>query len=130
MIHAVAQGQPYKCFVSAEARLPFMAMPDAIKALVSLASAPVEQLKQRVYNIGAFSLSAAEIRDRVARGFEHAKVTFEPNGARAAIVDSWPADVDDSPARRDWHWKPDYDADRAFNEYLVPTISRCYRQRA
>ncbi len=127
MIHAGAQGQPYKCFVSAEARIPFMAMPDAIKALVVLAAAPVENLTQRVYNITAFSPSAGEIRDRVMAAFPAAEITFEPDAPREAIVNTWPADVDDSPARVDWGWQPDYDIDRAFDEYLIPGISRLYR---
>jgi nucleoside-diphosphate-sugar epimerase len=127
MIHAAAQGQPYACFVSEPARIPFMAMPDGIKALVQLASVPAERLRQRVYNVTAFSASAGEIRERVLRAFPNAKITFEPDRPRAAIVDSWPADVDDAPARRDWNWRPDYDAERAFNEYLVPTITRYYK---
>jgi len=130
MVHAAAQSQPYACFVAPEARLTFMAMPDAIKALTLLADAPVERLTQRVYNIGAFSLSAAEVRDRVVKAFPKARITFEIDPPRAAIVDTWPADVDDSPARRDWSWRPDYDADRAFNEYLFPTISRYYRNES
>ncbi|MCK6456451.1 MAG: NAD-dependent epimerase/dehydratase family protein [Phycisphaerae bacterium] len=130
MIHAGAQGQPYSCFVAEQARLPFMAMPDGIKALVSLASAPTGSLAQCVYNVGSFSLSAAEIRDRVVKAFPGAKIRFEVDPPRAAIVDTWPADVDDSAARREWNWRPDYDADRAFNEYLIPTISDYYRRRA
>jgi threonine 3-dehydrogenase len=42
-------------------------------------------------------------------------------------VDSWPADVDDSTARRDWGFAPRYDEARAFSEYLVPTIRERYR---
>jgi len=129
MLHAAAQGKPYRCFVKAEARLPFMAMPDAIRALTMLAAAPVAGMSQRIYNIGAFSLSAAEIRDRVTAAFKSADITFEPDTARAAIVDSWPADVDDSAARRDWGWRHEYDAARAFDEYLIPTISDYYRNR-
>ncbi len=128
MIHAAAQGKPYACFVSPGTRIPFMAMPDGIKALVDLAAAPTERLTQRVYNVGAFSVTAAEIRERVMSAFPQAQITFEPDLARNAIVDSWPADVNDSPARQDWGWKPDFDADRAFHEYLVPTISRYYRE--
>jgi nucleoside-diphosphate-sugar epimerase len=128
MIHAAAQGRPYECFVSPEARIPFMAMPDAIKALTLLAAAPEERLTQRVYNVGAFSPSAAEIRDHVLKAFPDAKTTFELDRPRARIVDSWPADVDDTPARTDWGWKHDYDFERAFNEYLVPTISRYYKE--
>lgn len=128
MLHAAAAGKPYACFVGEEARLPFMAMPDAIKALTQLAAAPVESLRQRIYNIGAFSLSAAEIRTRVLEAFPKAAITFKPHKPRAAIVDTWPADVDDSAARRDWGWKPEYDADRAFRAYLVPNISRYYAE--
>ncbi len=129
MIHAAAQGKPYACFVAPEARIPFMAMPDGVKALVTLAAAPEERLTQRVYNVGAFSPTAAEIRERVLRAFPHADITFKPDKPRARIIDSWPADVDDTAARRDWGWQPDYDFARAFDEYLVPTISRYYAER-
>ncbi|MCK4341682.1 MAG: NAD-dependent epimerase/dehydratase family protein [Phycisphaerae bacterium] len=128
MIHAAAQGQPYACFVSERARIPFMVMPDGIKALISLAEAPEDRLTQRVYNVGAFSPTAGEVRDYVLKAFPKADITFDPDPARARIVDTWPADVDDSPARNDWDWQPDYDAQRAFNEYLVPTISRYYKE--
>ena len=128
MIHAAAQDKPYACFVSEGARLPFMVMPDAIEALLRLAGAPPEKLTQRVYNIGAFSLSAAELRLRVLAAFPRASITFAPEASRAAIVDSWPADVDDAPARRDWEWQPSFDVERAFTEYLIPEITKHYRE--
>jgi nucleoside-diphosphate-sugar epimerase len=128
MIHAAAKGQPYTCFVSEEARIPFMTMTDGVKALVGLAAAPAEDISQRVYNVGAFSPSAGEVRDRVLQAFPGAEITFKPDPARARIIDSWPADVDDTPARRDWGWQPEYDFERAFDEYLVPTISQYYRE--
>lgn len=128
MIHYAAQGQPYACFVEPGARIPFLAMPDAIKALTLLAEAPGERLTQRVYNVGAISLSAEEIRAYVVEAFPKAQITFEPDVPRNAIISTWPADVDDSPARRDWNWRPAYDANRAFNEYLMPTISRRYQE--
>lgn len=126
MIHAAAQGKPYACFVRPDARIPFMAMPDGVKALLDLASAPAESLRQRVYNIGAFSPSAEEIAAKVRTAFPSAEITYAPHPKRQAIIDSWCADVDDSAARRDWGWRPDYDMDRAFNEYLIPTISGVY----
>jgi threonine 3-dehydrogenase len=126
MIHAAAQGKPYGCFVQQDAQIPFMTMPDAIKALMQLAAAPADRLSQRVYNVSSFSLSAGALSDRVLRAFPQARIKFEPDRARAAIVDTWPEDVDDSPARRDWDWKPEYDVDRAFDEYLIPNIKRRY----
>lgn len=126
MIHAAAARRPYECFVPADARIPFMAMPDGIKALITLAQAPAARLTQRTYNVTAFSPSAGEIRERVVRALPGAEITFKPDLPRARIVDSWPADVDDSAARRDWGWSPDYDLDRAFDELLIPTILEFY----
>ena len=63
------------------------------------------------------------------KAFPQAVITFEPDRARAKIVETWPGDVDDTPARRDWGWQPDYDFARAFQEYLVPMISRYYREK-
>ncbi len=126
MLHAAAQRKPYACFVRQDVRIPFMAMPDAVKALLDLAAAPAENLRRRVYNVTSFSLSAAEFRDWVLRFFPDAEITFEPDLKRQNIVDSWPADLDDSAARRDWKWQPEYDVNRAFEEYLVPNIRRRY----
>lgn len=126
MIHAAAQGKPYSCFVREDSRIPFMAMPDGVKALLDLASAPADSLSQRVYNIGAFSPSAGEIATKVKETYPNAQISFVPHPKRQAIIDSWCADVDDSKARRDWGWDPTYDMQRAFDEYLIPTISGVY----
>lgn len=127
MLHAAAKGVPYESFVREDVRIPFMAMPDAIKALLDLAKAPRQNLRRRVYNVTSFSLSAAEFREWVLRFFPQAQIGFQPDLKRQNIVDSWPADLDDSAARRDWGWAPEYDAERAFAEYLVPNIRRRYQ---
>ncbi|MCB0038493.1 MAG: hypothetical protein KDE23_02375, partial [Caldilinea sp.] len=59
-------------------------------------------------------------------GCTDADVTFHPDVKREAIIDSWPADIDDSAARMDWEWAPEYDADRAFSDYLIPRIKERY----
>jgi nucleoside-diphosphate-sugar epimerase len=126
MIHAAAQGQPYACFVRPDTRIPFMTMPDGIEALLQLASVPRARLTQTAYNIGAFSPSASEIRELVLTAFPEAQITTEVDTKRQAIVDSWPADVDDSAARRDWGFQPRDGLERAFHEYLFPSIARHY----
>jgi threonine 3-dehydrogenase len=126
MLHAAAQGKPYTCFVEPEARIPFMAMPDAVRALLEVARADREKLSTSVYNIGGFSVSAQQIADRVTKAFPKAKITYAPDPVRAKIVASWPEDVDDARASADWGWKASYDFDRAFDEYLVPTIRARY----
>ncbi len=127
MIHAAAKGEPYGCFVRPDARIPFMAMPDGVDALMQLAIASQDRLTRTAYNVGAFNPSAAEVRDIVLRTFPGADISFCVDGKRQGIVDSWPADVDDSAARRDWGYAPKYDLERAFSEYLIPTIRERYR---
>jgi threonine 3-dehydrogenase len=127
MLHAAAQGRPYACFVRPDTKISFMAMPDAIKALWMLADTPREKLSHVVYNIASFSLTAGEFRQRALQAFPSALVSFEPNPRRQGIVDSWPADVDDSLARSEWGWHPDYDIDKFFDEYFIPEIKQRYR---
>jgi nucleoside-diphosphate-sugar epimerase len=127
MIHAAAKGEPYRCFVRPDARIPFMAMPDGVDALMQLATAPQERLTRTAYNVGAFNPSAAEVRDVVLKAFPGADISFGIDSKRQGIVDSWPADVDDTAARRDWGYAPKYDFERAFSEYLIPTIRERYR---
>ncbi len=126
MLHAAAKGEPYACFVREDVRIPFMAMPDAVTSLLKLNAAPTEAISQRVYNVTSFSLSAEEFKQEVIKYFPNAEIGYKPDLKRQTIVDSWSADMDDSAARRDWGWQPEYDLPRAFEEYLVPNIKKRY----
>ena len=130
MLHAAAQGKPYASFARADTTIPFMAMPDAVKALNLLAAAPASSLSRRTYNVTAFSISAGEIAERAAAAFPGARITYAPVEGRQRILDSWPAAVDDSAARRDWGWQPDYGVDAAFNDYLIPAITAHYERES
>lgn len=127
MIHAAAKNEPYECFVAADRVLPFMVMPDAVKALLCIAQAPQKNLTKSVYNVTSFSLSAEEFCQNVIKHFPNAKITYKPDAKRQQIVDSWPQDIDDTAARKDWNWQPEYDIVRAFNNYLIPNIKKMYR---
>jgi nucleoside-diphosphate-sugar epimerase len=91
-----------------------------------LTDAPRTKLSHTVYNIAAFALTAGEFRDRAVKAFANAKITFDPNPRRQGIVDSWPEDVDDTLARNEWGWKPDYDANAFFDNYFLPEIRKRY----
>jgi threonine 3-dehydrogenase len=129
MIHAAVRGRQYECFVRPDTRIPFMVMPDGIDALLALAAAPRAALTRTEYNLRAFNPSAGEIRDVVLRACPEAAITFRVDEKRQAILDTWPADVDDSAARADWGFNPMYDFDRAFRDYLMPTIRRHVESR-
>ncbi|HMB82072.1 MAG TPA: NAD-dependent epimerase/dehydratase family protein, partial [Vicinamibacterales bacterium] len=128
MIHAAAKGEPYDCFVRPDTTIPFMAMPDGVDALLTLAAAPRARLTRSAYNLTAFNPSAAEVRAVVVAAFPDAAIGYKVDAKRQGIVDSWPAAVDDSAARRDWGFNPTYDFDRAFREYLIPTIRERYHR--
>src|SRR6185436_10762503 len=128
MIHAAARREPYECFVRPDTRIPYMAMPDGVEALLALARAPRERLTRTAYNLGAFAPTAESVRDEVRRAFPDAAITFKVDEKRQGIVDSWPEDVDDSAARHDWGFAPTFDFQRAFRDYLIPTIRERYKK--
>lgn len=127
MLHSAAQRKPYACFVREDTRIPFMAMPDAINALLQLDAARRESLLQQVYNVGAFNPSASEFYELVRKAFPKAEITFVPDEKRQAILDSWPSDVDESAAHDQWGWKASTSLDDAFWNYLVPATRDRYR---
>jgi nucleoside-diphosphate-sugar epimerase len=127
MLHAAAKGEPYSAFVRPDTQIPFMAMPDAVTALLFLSQAPKNALCRTVYNVTSYSLTANQFREQVLEAFSGAKIDFKPDLKRQRILDSWPADLNDNDARRDWDWKPEYDIDRSFDEYLIPNIRNRYQ---
>jgi nucleoside-diphosphate-sugar epimerase len=126
MVHAAAQGHPYQCFVRADTRIAFMAMPDGIDALLALARVPRGRLTQASYNVRAFAPAADDVRRETLRAFPDARIDFAIDDKRQHIVDSWPEDLDDAAARQDWDFRPAFDFEGAFRDYLVPTVRRLY----
>jgi len=102
-------------------------MSDAIEALLQLTLSPPERLTRTAYNLSAFAPTAQDLHDAVLAAFPRAALTWQVDEKRQAIVDSWPADVDDSAARRDWGFAPVFDFERAFQQYLLPTIRERYQ---
>lgn len=127
MVHAAAQGKNYECFVGAESRIPFMAMADAADVLLGLANASKKKLTRFVYNVHGFSVSASDIYEMTKRFFPVFKMTYKINKERQRIVDTWPIDVNDKAAQKDWGWKPKYSFEKTFSKYLIPKIKNRYQ---
>jgi nucleoside-diphosphate-sugar epimerase len=130
MLHSAARDKHYDCFVREDSRIPFMAMPDAITALLKLQAAPRESLTRIVYNVSAFNPSAREMYNQILKAFPNASVSFTPDMKRQVIIDTWPTDVDNSAARIDWDWQPEFDMERAFKDYLIPAVRARYMKKA
>ena len=107
-VAAVERGR-YTCFVNAETALPLMYMEDAVRATVEVMAADASRISIRTsYNVSALSFTAGELAAEIAARVDGFTCDFEPD-FRQAIADSWPDSMDDSEARQDWGWKPQYD---------------------
>lgn len=99
----------YTCFVREDTVLPMMYMPDCIKGTLDLMEADLSQLKHHAdFNMAAISFSAGELAAEIKKHLPHFTIEYEPD-YRQAIADSWPMSIDDSAARKEWGWQPDYD---------------------
>jgi nucleoside-diphosphate-sugar epimerase len=111
IFHDALEEKNYNCFLREDTYLPMMYMPDAIKATLQLMEAPQEQIKVRTsYNIAAMSFSPKEIAAAIQKHIPDFTIHYKPD-YRQTIADSWPQSIDDSSARNDWNWKPDFDLD-------------------
>ncbi|MBD3278597.1 MAG: NAD-dependent epimerase/dehydratase family protein [Candidatus Aegiribacteria sp.] len=114
---AVQEGR-YTCFVRKDTMLPMMYMPDCIKATLDLADADFEGLTHHCdFNVGALSVTAEDIALSIKKHIPDFQVEYEPD-YRQGIADTWPQSVDDSAAREEWGWSPDWDLDSMTKDML------------
>lgn len=116
----------YECFLKEDALLPMMYMPDCIRATVEMLKAPSKTLKQRTYNIAAFSFTPKELENEVKKYIPHLNVTYKPD-FRQKIAETWPRRLDDTNARKDWNWKEDYDLP-AMTKAMIETLNKTIPQ--
>ena len=106
---AISQGR-YESYIAAGTKLDMMYMPDCLKAFTMLMEADPARLRHRnAFNISAMSVSPGEIGAEIKNHIPGFELTYKVDPARQAIADSWPNAMDDSCARQEWDWKPDYD---------------------
>jgi nucleoside-diphosphate-sugar epimerase len=99
----------YTCFLREDSTLPMMYMPDCIKATLDLMDADLSGLMHHAdFNLAAISFSPRELADEIKKHIPEFSISYEPD-SRQAIADSWPKTIDDSAAREEWNWEPDYD---------------------
>jgi threonine 3-dehydrogenase len=117
--HAALKEGHYECFLDHDTRLPMMYMADAIKATIDLMEAPKENIGLRYgYNLASMSFTPAEIAAEIQKHIPNFTISYKPD-FRQAIAASWTESIDDSEARKDWGWKPDYDLSRMTEDMLL-----------
>jgi nucleoside-diphosphate-sugar epimerase len=107
--HKAVNGQKFTCFLTEDTYLPMMYMDDAIHATLQLMEAPKENIKIRTsYNLSGMSFSPKEIHQSLLTHYPDFEIEYQPD-FRQQIADSWPNSIDDSVAKKDWQWQPQFD---------------------
>jgi len=107
--HYALKNEPYTCFLKEDTVLPMMYMDDAVRGTIELMQCDPSKIKIRSsYNIAALSFSPKDIASSIRNEIENFHISYEPD-FRQNIADSWPSSIDDSHARNDWNWNPEYD---------------------
>jgi len=116
--HEALEHKQYACFLKPGTYLPMMYMPDAIRATIELMEAPAEKISIRTsYNLSGMSFSPEEIVESIQQHIPAFAITYKSD-YRQVIADSWPQSIDDSVARNDWGWKPEFDLHRMTEDML------------
>lgn len=118
IFHEALEEKKYTSFLNDDTYLPMMYMPDAIRATIELMEAQAEKISIRTsYNVAAMSFSPAEIAAEIKKHIPEFQMKYAPD-YRQAIATSWPQSIDDSIARKDWGWEPEFDLPRMTKDML------------
>ncbi|GJM30888.1 MAG: NAD-dependent epimerase [Cyclobacteriaceae bacterium] len=118
IFHQALKGEDFECFLGENTRLPMMYMPDAVEAIFKLMQAPKESISVRSYNLAAFSVTPGELTLAIQKHFPHFSTRYNPD-FRDLIAKTWPSTIDDSVARNDWGWQPQYELSEVVNDMVT-----------
>jgi nucleoside-diphosphate-sugar epimerase len=124
--HKAVKGEQFECFLKAETTLPMIYITDAMDATVRLMEAPKEKISVRTsYNLAGISFSPEEVAASITKWIPDFKITYKPD-FRQQIAESWPKQIDDAQARKDWGWRPTYNLDK-MTEEMIKELTRKYK---
>lgn len=110
--YSAVKGETFKCPIAAGTFMDMMYMPDALRAAIEIMEADPAGFKHRnSFNIASMSFDPEIIYDKIKEYVPDFKMEYEHDPLRQAIADSWPDSLDDTCAREEWGWKPEYDLD-------------------
>jgi nucleoside-diphosphate-sugar epimerase len=123
IFYEAIKNKKYTCFVRENTMLPMMYMPDCIKSTIQLSEAPISTLKHHSdFNVTAMSFSVGELASAIEEVIPGFKCDYKPD-FRQDIADTWPKSLNDSAARDEWGWKPDYDL-KAMVKDMIENLSK------
>jgi nucleoside-diphosphate-sugar epimerase len=110
IFYEAIRNKRYTCFLAPDACLDMMYMPDAIKAAIDLMDADPGRLQHRnAFNVTSFHFTPETLAAEIRKHIPEFTIEYEVDPVRQSIAESWPNAIDDSAAREEWDWQPEYD---------------------
>lgn len=118
--YSAVKGEEFKCPLKPGTFMDMMYMPDALRAAIEIMEAdPAKLIHRNSFNIASMSFDPEIIYNKIREYRPDFKMTYELDPLRQKIADSWPDSLDDTCAREEWGWKPEYDLDAMTRDMLL-----------
>ena len=125
--YSAVRGEKFVCPLRQGTLLDMMYMPDALRAAISLMEADPSRLVHRnSFNIAAMSFAPETIYEAIRRYRPDFEMVYDVDPLKQSIADSWPNSLDDSCARQEWDWAPQYDLDAMTRDMLEKLAKKLF----
>jgi len=129
IFYGAIESGAYTCFLAADTQLDMMYMPDAIRAAMEVMEADGSRLRHRnAFNVTAMQLTPATLAESLAGHVPGFRMSYRVDPVRQAIAESWPRRIDDTAAREEWGWRPEYDLERMTADMLEHLPRKLHRE--
>lgn len=123
--YSAAKGEKFVCPIAEGTYMDMMYMPDALRAAVEIMEADPSKLVHRnSFNIASMSFEPNTIYQNIRKYLPEFEMQYQVDPLRQAIAESWPNSLDDTCAREEWGWKPEYDLDAMTQDMLAKLKER------
>lgn len=118
--YSAVRGETFECPIAAGTFMDMMYMPDALRAAIEIMEADPAKFKHRnSFNIASMSFDPGIIYAAIRKYIPEFKMVYKVDSLRQKIAESWPNSLDDTCARDEWGWKPEYDLDAMTRDMIA-----------
>lgn len=123
--YSAVRGETFVCPIKPGTLMDMMYMPDALNAAIKLMEAdPTRLIHRNAFNIASMSFAPETIFEAIKKEIPSFEIEYKPDPLKQSIADSWPDSMDDSCARAEWDWKPEYDLESMTKDMIVKLRAR------
>ena len=129
IFHEAIKNREYTCFLSENRTLPMMYMDDAINATIGIMEAPSEKIKIRTsYNLSSVHFNPKQLEEEIKKYFKDFKIKYNID-QRDELAKGWPQSINDSHARDDWGWQPNFNLSQMVRDIILNLKNRYKKEK-